>query len=1064
MFLHDKPESSDIRFGHTIVSNWLADEIKKAQTPIRLALTGELGTGKSTILKFALDTLTKEDSNIKIAYVDVWKLDKESVRRSAILKIAKDLRPDDYKTIEEIKESAYGTRVENAKPKLFNIYWSKPGIFFAIFIGLIIYAITMKTFDILASGTQAGGVPAIKHAISLVVAFLGVLFKLLDKSIINIQKTISKAPMVGAEEFEECLEAILSSPKLKKSKTILVFDNIDRASPASSRAILSGISAFFDHSEKNANVIIIVPFDPSCLRGDVNGERPLLDDCEKMFDAIIPLPKLTSEDLSDFALDHLKKSLTGFTYTEEQLQDLAYLVSFSPYRSPREIKHMVNQLMSRLNLAKSLETKKDLRLQTDSTLLPAGAITTHPECLLKFLICEKIYPRFTETLVTQGLDVAKTFEADPNSALMKSLDRQTTISLTEFLHATMGIPKTPPQSAAAFLYMKGPDQVLTIPSGQAISDAIYMGDGEKLKNVIFPLNSNPVSHKDIASVIQYHRKKYAKNTQALKNSTRAITVGMTNVVKFEKPLSLEFCEVLNLIPEVLINISPNWLDSVTNEYLEVSSVSKVWKTADSEFKKLITSEEDISKDNVTKWLVEYFVSVYNQNGGKERSNLNGIKLPLNVLIDEAIYEVLGEDYPSVFASDESTLIAVKSYFSKDEKMYHSFVSQRFSHCRNKDGIEIVFSEIAELWKSSVDIWLNSKDADFDGNKFSNVAYYWPTKSEKALPYMVQLKDWVVSQAGRFNQKSNAGFSVDVIDICIAFYANALPADGNINGIINHSLSVINEKGLNTLFSRYNNPNSVWKLLAPHSTHQLVQAFDRNNYFKDALNIESPLLRNITANFANFNSKNALLDALLDIEVIPVILEDINTYYNSCNSDLRPKLIKLLIKYQVEESILKQVLDLFVATPDEANSNVITEVENLSDSIKKHSTDIAINFLNTNINPWTEKEVRILEWVHLAIEEVLDANLKDFLDRVIDRGSQNGISDIVRKNCTDHVLKMWEKDHGFSEKSFKILKKSAHSEFDERLFFLAKRHNIQESFLEKAGNALEKVLGLEESEE
>lgn len=1061
--LLDKPESSDIRFGHTVVSDWLAEEIKKAPKRSRLALTGGLGTGKSTILKAAIDKLKAEDNSIKTAYVDVWKLDKESVRRSAILKIAKDLRPDDYKTIEAIKESAYGTRVENVKPKLFNIYWNPTGIFFSIFIGLIIFGVSLAALSLIPVAPDSSK-EITKYLVSFVVGALGVFFKLMDKSVVSIQKTISKSPMVGAEEFEECLQEILSSGKIKKNKKIIIFDNIDRASPSSSRAILSGISAFFDHSEKDTDVVIVVPFDPSCLKDDKSGERPLLDDCEKMFDAIIPLPKITSEDLTDFALDQLKEALNGFSYMENQLQDLAYLVSFSPYRSPREIKHMVNQLTSRLNLAKSLENNSDTRLQTGSTLLPIGAVTSHPECLLKFLICEKIYPQFTETLVSDGLDIAKSFEADAESSLIQPLDQYTKDSLLGFLQATMGIPKNPPQSAAVFLYMKGPDQVLAIPSGQAISDAIYMGDGEKLKNVILPSEGTPVAHKDITSVLQYHRKKFARNSQALKNSVRAIYIGMGEVQKIEKLLAAEICEVLNLVPDILTEISPKWLNSVTSDFLEVNPISKVWKTLDSEFKKLITSEEDLKKATTVSWLSEYLVSIHQQNNGKERSGIGKVKVPLKVLLDSNVHEAIGEDYPSTYANDEDTLLAVKSYLTQKDKQLDDFVRNRFKDCSDAEGIEAKYQELANAWNATANTWLKNKDTQADAQNLSSIIFYWPTKSAKAKPHLEVIKNWVVAQAAVFNQKSSAGFAADVLDICIALYKNGIPADGNINGIIHHALSVINEDGLKILVSRYSDANAVWETLLPQANPQLQQSIDRNKFFAEAIHAESPLLKPVLTGFSGLNSKDALLDVLLSGDVIPNIEAEIKELYKHCSSSLRPKVIKLFNKYSVDEAVMIALLDSFILNPDASNENVIKEAQTLSDTLKKHTTDFAISTLMANTNSWGDKETRILAWINVAIEDVTEATLKDFIDRVIERGSQNGANDTVKNSCTGQILKIWEQNHGFTEKSFKILKKSAATEFSARISKLADKHNIKDGLSGFVGNMIEKVIGETETQD
>jgi hypothetical protein len=55
-----------------------------------------------------------------------------------------------------------------------------------------------------------------------------------------------------------------------------------------------------------------------------------------------------------------------------------------------------------------------------------------------------------------------------------------------------------------------------------------------------------------------------------------------------------------------------------------------------------------------------------------------------------------------------------------------------------------------------------------------------------------------------------------------------------------------------------------------------------------------------------------------------------------------------------------------------------------------------------------------------------------------------VSDTVKNYCTGQILKIWEQGHGFTEKSFKILKKSAATEFSSRISSLADKHNIKDN--------------------
>ena len=611
--------------------------------------------------------------------------------------------------------------------------------------------------------------------------------------------------------------------------------------------------------------------------------------------------------------------------------------------------------------------------------------------------------------------------------------------------------------------MKGPDQVLTIPSGQAISDSIYMGDGEKLNSVIFQEGKKVVSDEDITSVIRYHRKKYAKNTQALRNCIRALTEGLKDIEKFEKPLALEFCEILNLVPDTLREISPNWLAKITNEYLETNSVNRIWKIIDTELKSSLSSESIKNSDNL-KWFAECFVAACGQENGLKRSALDEIKLPLDLLTENSVVQVLGDSYPAKYSSNMDILIAVKKYLnestSEKEETYSSFVSNAFSDCGSEEDIDPILKEITDLWQIKFDSWLVSKNTDESGEKFSNVLYFWPVSNQKAKPYFEQLKNWIVGKIELINKKSSAGFSQDILDNCVAFYMNKIPADGNINGVIHHALAQINSDGLKVLIKRYSNQNSIWEILTPHAGAQIIQAIDRNKFFKEIMISKSPLIKPIASSFASLANKETFLDALTSSETLFEITEEIKVFPNQCSANARVKLLFVFKKYGIDESIVKQTIESFILTPDKSNSAIIDYIQQREPALKLDFTNFSITHLLSNTSNWTEKECEILMWVHIAADEVTDASLKEFIDRAIERGLQSGANETVKKSCTNQILQLWEANQAFTEKSFKILKKSAPSEFDSRVEALAVKNNIQESLLEKAGNVLDTVLGKE----
>lgn len=1051
MFLHDKPETADVRFGHTIVSKWLAQEIVNAKTPIRIALTGALGTGKSTVLKMALDLVLQEDKNVQYAYVDVWKLDKESVRRSAIIKIAKEFRPNDYKAIDELRESAYGTRVENSKPKLFNTYWSLPGLFFSVFIGIVIYFISIHTFDLISTNNVDDKTKYLKHGISFVISLLAVLFKVLDKSIINIQKTISKSPMVGAEEFEECLKAILNSKDLKKKKKIIVFDNIDRATPSSSRAILAGISAFFDHTGDNDNVLIIVPFDPGCLQNDNTGDRPLSEDFEKMFDVIIPLPKLTSEDLSDFAFDILKQSLHDFNYKDEQLRDLAYLISFSPFKSPREIKHIINQLKSKLSMAKSLESQADPRLVTGVPLLPLGSVTAHPECLLKLLISEKIHPNIVENIVETGSDLNKVFNLDQD---LRGLINSNSNQLSNYLHATQGIPKTAPQSASAFHYMKGPDQVISIPSGQAITDALYMGDFDKIKMFMIEDKLLNVTNDDITNIIRFYRKKYSKNSQALNNAVRCITIGFKDLKIFDRQTILELSE--------LINISTNhhelnliWLNKITIDFFELSSVQNLWRTLDIRFKQLLQYDLPETKDR--QWVSDYLVAILGQPNGEERV-LTGIKIPFAFLASHEVLLAMGDDYPKDYCTDDAIIKGTIKYLQtakEEEDIFEPFVKRLYS-LRNTPELDKNLNDLLIIWKNLAESWSLDYSAS-KGEKLSTVVYHLNSENGKCKWLLLHIKSWIDSNHLKLNEISKVGDSVGVIDLILAYYSFSETPDGQLNSILNNALSNITFEGFKELDLRYPDTAHTFNSLEKYSKKHLLLAIDRTVFFEDFFKTNTKAINSLINNFTQVKNKRELLKNLSEVETKEIELNLI-PFGQYCNNELRPLFIKSAIKYN--NNILNAI-EPFIVNPDDSNEALITIINNLDYNLKKSVTNIAITHLMNIGSSWSSQNVQTFRWVNLLPDSITDTTLRDLVDKAIDKAIHGGLDEVSISNCTDEILTLWESEHAFWEKSFKILRKSANTKYQSRIKNLAKRYSIKDNMIEKAGNVLDKALSDDE---
>lgn len=227
----DKPAlNQNLKFGHKVLVNWLEDIIPELPLPYRLAITGDLGVGKSTIIHNAVDELEKK-SNYKVAYVDVWKLDQESARRSTLLKVAKDLKID-INEFNNLKNSIYGRTTQNSETNFLNKIKFKSNRDFYIYIS-IISIIFAALIHVLLMNYSRNHEIFTKSKYSILAAFAMGIFTLISnligQQILKIKSSITKDPFVGPEEFEEAFQDILNSPNLQGKTVIVIFDNIDRA-------------------------------------------------------------------------------------------------------------------------------------------------------------------------------------------------------------------------------------------------------------------------------------------------------------------------------------------------------------------------------------------------------------------------------------------------------------------------------------------------------------------------------------------------------------------------------------------------------------------------------------------------------------------------------------------------------------------------------------------------------------------------------------------------------------------------------------------------------------------
>jgi Cdc6-like AAA superfamily ATPase len=632
----DKPETGkDLKFAHKILANWLEKVISDVQAPFRIAITGKLGSGKSTIVHNALLSLEKHKDRYVVAYVDVWKLDQSSARRSTILRVAKEFGIDlESARYRKLHRSMYGSvsTIDNVKPidSLANdVPFFKQMIFwYILFLAAGVFLAVYFLITNYADKIVADNVPEwLKLSLSGIVAASISVSNVISQKILQVKSSINQAPFVGPEEFEDAFQAILDAPELKDKKAIVVFDNIDRAPKSKTEEILTGISAFFDHSSGSTfrNLIILVPF--SNLTNKELDESTV----QKFFDAIIPIPTLMPEDLLDFT----REKLIGVGW-DNDADDVAQLVDRSDLKTPRAILHFVNEVAAQISLAESLETMT-YRSEENAvvTYLSNGSLTKNKVFYAKLKLCERILPNFIWDALAEFRSGHDVFNPDNFAGYNPSDSKHDEQRrLFEFLRATEGIPERAPESLDQFVYFKGSDLELSVPGSAGVIEALNNRASEEIKNFYR-------KDKDIASLeklFTYNFVRNKRNNLRMKNSIMAVLESFDSEIpslSLRKELSRSVVKLKAAAYEIPIKE----LSKTTPESDGIIENESLWKHLDQVY--LDLKKEPVgSTPDIETWRVDYLKHVLLQQKGLERTSLNSSDIKPLYVTNMELFEAM----------------------------------------------------------------------------------------------------------------------------------------------------------------------------------------------------------------------------------------------------------------------------------------------------------------------------------------------------------------------------------------------------------------------------------------
>lgn len=335
-----------------------------------IGVFGGWGTGKSSIIKTAQDTIERTHKKVKFITYDAWKYANDSFRRMFLLKIQNELG---LIPTEEMNRF-YQSEVDEAEPKT---KLSAKGI--AIAVGVVLIISLILFFIPSVPEEWKVGVPTIGTLGTFLIALINGCFY-------DLKISYSKPSLFAPEQFEACFKEMMSKCLKRKNwfkrvffaakdyveitraslvgieKLIIVIDNIDRCPSEMAYQLLTDVKTFL--SNEDYNLVFIVPVDDDALKKhlfrkwdysrdeDSNICREKEEFLRKFFNVTLRIKPHQGTELQHFANKLNRNIELGFN------GDTLAIVAKEYADNPRRIIQLLNNLSCDLSLYEEDFAKK----------------------------------------------------------------------------------------------------------------------------------------------------------------------------------------------------------------------------------------------------------------------------------------------------------------------------------------------------------------------------------------------------------------------------------------------------------------------------------------------------------------------------------------------------------------------------------------------------------------------------------------------------------------------------------------------------------------------------------
>jgi hypothetical protein len=466
---------------HSAYARLLLSMSTTAVTPFSIALYGNWGTGKTSVVKI-LQSLATKEKGISSIYLDVWKYSSDPLKRWILLESTRQLAEQkavvNYKyqnrslqshlEFEEQMEDETKVRLDR---KVIGVLLAILASAVAAILLFVLYApISWKSNGVIGGLIVVLG--GVGFSALLFTAVFGELLKSLSGMVFRrTVRHITAKPAFSSEKFGEIFSDLVKQATEPSGRLLFIFDNLDRCSEEVAVETIGVVKTYLD--EKRC--VYLIPCDEEALvkhisrsyisHAEGNHEGYAREFLNKFFQVTMRLPASSDFDIEKFLdrqLEHAKMS--DLPVEARDVLVLGYMG-----QTPRQVKRVINDLIAFRSLAVEAEQR---------TLLAPGSLTGDLALLTKVSVISTQWPNFLNLLSEDPelwQDMAERAEFGTSTAPMEP-------SLQAFLRATRHV--SPNSDVRPFIFLKQFDFERDTSLAKAVEDSLRKGDSRSYEEII----------------------------------------------------------------------------------------------------------------------------------------------------------------------------------------------------------------------------------------------------------------------------------------------------------------------------------------------------------------------------------------------------------------------------------------------------------------------------------------------------------------------------------------------------------------------------------------------------